>query len=100
MNSGDTIKIVLDYTIDGAPIREGDVDELEFTLGTKRYTLSNNDISWDNSLSAYTVFISQQDSLKLSKRPMYQLRIKIGEDVISSQRNVLILGDSLSKEVL
>ena len=52
MNSGDTVKIILNYTVDGVPISEGAFDEIEFSIGRKRYTLSDEEIAWDEAAGA------------------------------------------------
>ena len=43
-NKGDTINIYLNYTLDGDPITEGSLDEIEFTIGSHRYTLTGGEI--------------------------------------------------------
>ena len=40
MNRGDTANVVLNFTLDGDPIRPGDFDEIEFTFGEKQYTMT------------------------------------------------------------
>lgn len=98
MNRGDTLDIVLAYTVDGEPIQEGDFDEIEFSLGSKRYTLTDGDITWDEG-EGYIISIGQEDTLDMG-RAEYQVRFKKGSKVISSSVNTLILGKSISKTVI
>lgn len=98
MNRGDTLDIVLAYTVDGEPIQEGDFDEIEFSIGSKRYTLTDGDITWDEG-EGYIISIGQEDTLDMG-RAEYQVRFKKGSKVISSSVNTLILGKSISKTVI
>lgn len=52
-NRGDTLPIVLDYTINGTPIEEWDLDEIEFTLGSRQFLLSKGDITQDPTTGKY-----------------------------------------------
>lgn len=46
-NAGDTLTLYLDYTVDGEQITEGQFDEIEVSIGSKRYLLTDNEIiSW------------------------------------------------------
>ena len=56
MNRGDTLYIILDYTVDDAPITEGQFDEIEFSIGNKQYTMTDGDIEWDSDLSKYCLY--------------------------------------------
>lgn len=98
MNRGDTLDIVLAYTVDGEPIQQGDFDEIEFSIGSKRYTLTDGDITWDEE-HGYIISIGQEDTLDMG-RAEYQVRFKKGSKVISSSVNTLILGKSISKTVI
>ena len=98
MNRGDTLDIVLAYTVDGEPIQEGDFDEIEFSIGSRRYTLTDGDITWDEG-EGYIISIGQEDTLDMG-RAEYQVRFKKGSKVISSSVNTLILGKSISKTVI
>lgn len=98
MNRGDTLDIVLAYTVDGEPIQEGDFDEIEFSIGSKRYTLTDGDITWDEG-EGYIISIGQEDTIDMG-RAEYQVRFKKGSKVISSSVNTLILGKSISKTVI
>lgn len=100
MNKGDTIEIVLAYTVDGEPLAQGDFDEIEFSIGTKRYTLTHEDITWDGDLGAYTLFIGQADSFAIGGQASYQVRFKKGSKVVSSNIQHLVLGGTISKKVI
>ena len=102
MNRGDTVKIILDYTVDGAPIAENDFDEIEFTIGSKRYTLTGQTpgVVWDGDLGAYTVTLSQADTMALQGRNNYQIRLKKGSSVVSSGISTLTLGKSISRTTI
>lgn len=100
MNKGDTITIYLNYTVDGVPIAENDFDEIEFSIGSKRYTLTGEDIVWDESAGAYKVALSQADTFALGYDSRYQVRLKKDNTVISSGISVLSLGPTISKETI
>lgn len=99
-NQGDTGYIELAYTINGEPITEGQFDEIEFYLGKSRYLLSEGDIVWDEDLGSYCVFINQDDTLRLKSPMSYQLRLRHGRDVISTNIERRAIGLSISKEII
>lgn len=96
-NSGDTVKIILNYTVDGVPIAQGDFDEIEFCIGSKRYLLSKGDIVWDATAGAYTVSLSQADTFALNGTHNYQIRLKKDGEVVSSGISIINFGRSISK---
>ena len=98
MNKGDTVYIILDYTINDEPITEGRFDEIEFYLGENRYLLSEGDIVWDSTTEKYYVFVDQEDSFKLTPQTIYQLRVRSGTDVTSTGIKKLVIGDTISTE--
>lgn len=99
MNSGDTVKIVLNYTIGGEALTEDFNGELEFSIGSKRYLLSNGGIVWDGE--AFCVTLSQEDTIALSGNCNYQIRIKdAGGNVVSSGIEKLVIGKSISKATI
>lgn len=100
MNKGDTITIYLNYTVDGVPIAENDFDEIEFSIGSKRYTLTDEDIVWDESAGAYKIALSQDDTFSLGYDNRYQIRLKKDSTVVSSGISVLSLGPTISKETI
>ncbi len=101
MNRGDTLTIVLDYTVDGAPIEQGQFDEIEFSIGSKRYTLTGEDITWDESLGKYTLFIGQNDSFAIGNNSAsYQVRFRKGTEVVSTDINRLAIGGTISTTII
>lgn len=100
MNRGDTANVVLNFTLDGDPIRPGDFDEIEFTFGEKQYTMTGGDITYDADAQTYGVFISQADSLALPDVFEYQVRFKKGIDVYSTRTQKAVLGKTLSSTVI
>lgn len=99
-NKGDTINIYLNYTLDGDPITEGSLDEIEFTIGSHRYTLTGGEIVWDDNASLYMVKMPQEDTFSLKSTTRYQLRVRQGDDVGSTDVEEADLGDVLSKVVI
>lgn len=99
-NKGDTINIYLNYTLDGSPILEGDLDEIEFTMGSHRYTLTEGDIVWDDNAQLYMVKMPQEDTFDLKSTTRYQLRVRKDNDVGSTDVEESELGDVLSKVVI
>ena len=100
MNKGDTIPVVFGYTIGGEPIAQGDLDEIEFCIANKRYTLTGGDIVWDNDSGYYTLLIPQADTFGFDNANKYQTRLKKGTNVVSSNKRIMALGGSISNEVL
>lgn len=99
MNSGDTIKIILNYTVGGEPLTQDFSGELEFCIGTKRYLLSNGGIVWDGE--TFCVTLSQADTIALRGTSDYQIRIKDADgNVVSSGIKKLVIGRSISKETI
>ena len=105
MNEGDTLKIILAYTVDGQPIEEGQFDEIEFSIGNKRYTLEDG-VVWDSELGMYTIFISQADSFAIGLYKgakdftNYQLRLRQGVWVASTKIKKLFLGETISNNII
>ena len=97
---GNTLDILLDYTVDGEAITEGSCDELEFTFGESRYTLTGGGIVWSAYDSAYMVSLTQEETFALPDVVKYQLRVKKGNKVGGSDISYLNVDDSLSQEVL
>ncbi len=100
MNKGDTLTIQLDYTVDGEPITEGQFDQIEFSIGDKRYTLTDGDITWDGESSMYALTIGQADTFDLGGKTEYQLRLKSGTSVVSSGIGTLTLGKTISTSTI
>ena len=101
MNRGDTLYIILDYTVDDAPIAEGDFDEIEFSIGNKQYTLTGGDIEWDSDLDKYCLFVDQDDTFAFSNpKTTYQIRLKKGKEVVSDNIKPFIIGKTISNKTL
>lgn len=100
-NAGDTLNIQLTYTINGEPITEGQFAEIEFCIGTQRYTLTDEDIVWDSDTGYYTIFIGQADSFDLSGNARFQVRFKDTDgEVVSSDEDTIRIGKSISRTVI
>ena len=99
-NRGDTLPIILDYTINGTPIEEWDLDEIEFSLGSRQFTLSDEDISFDAVLGKYVLNIGQTTTLKLGGTTRYQVRFKKDGEVTSSDIGTIKIGASLSTKAI
>lgn len=107
MNKGDTIRLILDYSINEDPIEEGQFDDLELQLNRDSFgkfhlkkLLSQGDIIWDTDLGKYVCYLSQEETFKLPNQVEYQLRCYDDNSVISSGIGRFCIGDTLSKEVL
>ena len=116
-NEGDTVKLLLDYTINGSPMVEGDYDEIEFQINPQCSTnaikklLSKNEIVWgtatyveDNVTHEFTGYmcdLDQEDTFKIRDGVAdCQLRVLIDGEVGSSEISALDLGNALSHKVL
>ncbi len=99
-NQGDTLDITLDYTINGEPLTNGLCDEIEVSIGNKQYTLTNGDIVWNSELEKYTLFVGQEDTFALGRIAPYQVRFRIGTKVASVPICKLIIGGSISTQVI
>lgn len=99
-NRGDTIDISLAYTVNGEPITEGQFDEIEVYIGENRYTLTDGTVVWDDGQEMYTVFVDQEESFKLTTKTEYQVRFRMGTQVISSKVKYMPMGKVLSNEVI
>lgn len=98
MNKGDALLLELDFTVNGESLKEGEWDDIELSLASKSYTLANGDIYWDGE--HYVLFMTQEDSMKLSFTNVYQLRLQKGDYVISSNVQKLRVGGGLSRLIL
>lgn len=104
INSGNTLYIVFNYTINNIPIELfEDLTDIEFTYRNKQYYLSNGDISKDEETGKYYILIQQEDNFIKScesTTAAYQTRFKIGDEVVSDDISYLYIGRSLSSEVI
>lgn len=118
-NRGDTAYLLLDYTINGEPMQEGEYQELELQINVQgnyrsiKKLLSAGDIFWDDNytyidadgdeqtFSGYIVSLDQDDTFLISQgQAEIQLRVLIDGEVGSSQIEELNIGNALSDEVL
>lgn len=99
-NQGDTISILLDYTIDDVSLVEYEPDEIEFYIGGNRYTLTGGDIAYDTVEEKYAVRIEQSESFEFSNVTKYQIRIQKGGNVVSSGIQRMLIGASISRTVI
>lgn len=100
-NRGDTMELILDYVVDGIPLEEYEPAEIEFSIGPKRYTLTDGDITIDEDTGKYMVFVSQEDTFAMSNNVTeYQLRVKKGIEVGSESIQRIPIGRTISKEIL
>ena len=118
MNRGDTSFLMLQYTINGDPLVEGDYQEIELTINEQssfrcvKKTLSGGGIEWgtltydDNeghpqSFTGYYAHLSQEETFRLGNGANdVQLRILSNDEVGSSAVSSITLGRVLSSEVL
>lgn len=118
-NRGDTAYLLLDYTVNGEPMQEGEYQELELQINVQgnyrsiKKLLSVGDIFWDDNytyidadgneqtFSGYIVSLDQDDTFLVSQgQAEIQLRVLIDGEVGSSQIEELNIGNALSDEVL
>ena len=107
MNRGDAKTLTLNIFINNEPITSDYADEIEVTFNKEcgsfcvQKTLSNGDITWNEAVSKYQMFLSQEDTFKLKTGVnTVQLRLLKGDVVISSIINSFTIGGVNSKEVL
>ena len=107
MNRGDAKIISLNIKIAGVPIEQGFADEIELTINPQntrncvKKTLSDETIEWDANKQKYVAYLTQEDTFKLiAGNNSYQLRVKKGDEVISSAIKYMKFGCTNSTEVL
>ena len=106
MNRGDTIRIYLDFELDGQPLEKDVYDEIELqlnedkTINALKLKMTDDRILWDDEQGKYYVDITQEESFKLKNPFRYQLRIMNADAVVSSGIGSMNIGEVLSKEVL
>lgn len=99
-NKGDTLEVLLDFTVDGIPLEEYGADEIEFCMGQYRYTLSGGDIELDPQSGKYSVLINQEQTFNMDYITAYQVRVLKNDRVGSLDIQKIPLGDTLSTTVL
>jgi len=107
MNKGDSIRLILDYSVNAKEIQEGQFEDIELQLNKESFgqyhiklALSQGDMAWDENLKKYVAFLPQEESYKLPNVVEYQLRCYNEGSVVSSNIGRFFLGDILSKEML
>ena len=118
MNRGDTAYLLLNFTLNGDPLVEGDYQEIELQLNPQsnfknvKKLMSEGEIDWgtlsytdshgdEHSFTGYYAHLSQEETFKLSTGSNYgQLRIKMNDEVGSSGVCQFDLGQTLSMKVL
>ena len=97
MNAGDTIKVILNYTVDGEPLPSDFDGEIELTIGSIRLTKTGEDIVWDSDEGAFVAYLDQEDTFSLRGTCQYQVRLKNSEgSVVSSSIQTMTFGKTLS----
>lgn len=106
MNRGDTIYFQLDFTINEEPLGKDEYDEIELQFNPQgnfsslKLLMSKGEIEWDEDYGKYIAFLDQDATFKLPRVVEYQLRLKIGTDVVSSNIESFDLGEVLSRRTL
>ena len=99
-NKGDAFPIVLDYTVNGTPIEDAELDEIEVTIGGRNFKLTSEDIAIDPVSGKYTLFLTQAITLTLGNGTHYQVRFRKGSAVGSTVIESMKIGASLSTKVI
>lgn len=114
LNRGDTVCFGLDYNLNGSPLQEDAYQEIEFQINNEKSSksikklFSKGEIVWGTiekrngeMFTGYYVKLSQKESFMLNAGPsMVQLRIKVDDEVGSSDESSFDLGAVLSSKVL
>lgn len=117
-NKGDTACLLLNYEVNGSPLTEGAYQEIEFQINPQKHfnsvkkLLSKGEIVWatveyeddeqtTQTFTGYVTYLSQDDTFKIGEGDAkVQLRIKMNNEVGSSDLTEITLGNVLSKEVI
>lgn len=100
INNGDAFPIELAYFVNGVPIEDAELDEIEVTIGGRRFTLSDEDIAINPTTGKYTLFLTQETTFKLGGGAHYQVRFRKGAAVGSTAIELIKIGASLSTTVI
>ena len=118
LNRGDTVCLLLNYSLNGDPLQEGAYQEIELQLNKQdvynavKKTLSGGSILWGEvsyldehgdpqTFTGYYANLSQEETFRLSSGATnIQLRIMLNEEVGSSAISSINLGQVLSSQVL
>lgn len=121
-NRGDTSYLLLDCTLNGEPIGDGQCEEIEVQInpqdnfrGVKKllskgevvymtdmeYETKEGDVWVTKTFTGYVCSLSQKDTFTISKgKSNFQIRALYNGEVGSTKLIPLEIGDSLSTEVL
>lgn len=99
-NKGDAFPIELAYLVNGVPIEEAELDEIEVTIGGRRFTLTDEDIAINPVTGKYTLFLTQELTFKLGGAAHYQVRFRKGTAVGSTSIDLMKIGATLSTTVI
>lgn len=117
MNRGDTVSMMLDYQLNGESLVEDAYDEIELQINNEssskaiKKRLSDGSIQWKTitynlngsieSFTGYVTELTQEETFKLSAgQSTVQLRVRIGNQVGSSDTSTFSLGAVLSSTVI
>lgn len=112
-NKGDTLKLILNYTLNDTPIAEKKFDEIELQLNSQvnrnsvKLLQSLGEIKYDKLTEKYVCYLSQAQTFKLKQDALnedsdvdYQIRLLNNGGVVSSDVGTFTLGAVLSKRIL
>lgn len=99
-NKGDAFPIELDYFVNGVPIEDAELDEIEVTIGSRSFTLTGGDIQIDEETGKYSLILDQATTFSLGKVASFQVRFKKDGEVTSTDEETIRIGRSLSKEII
>ncbi len=112
-NKGDTLRLILNYQLNGEDLEKDYFDDIELQLNSQsgrnsvKLLYSLGEIIFDDELSKYVVYLSQEQTFKLKQNQLnedsdveYQLRVLLNSTVVSSDIGTFTIGPVLSKKVL
>ena len=104
MNKGDTLRLILDFPVNGKDITQDQFDELELQINPESFgkyfvklLKSKGELFWSDEFNKYVAIVNEENSFKLSEHNTYQLRCYKDGAVISSKIGHFDLGNVLSK---
>lgn len=118
LNRGDTVCLLLNYSLNGDPLQEGAYQEIELQINKQgiynavKKTLSDGSIVWGEvsylddegqaqTFTGYYANLSQEETFRLSSGASnIQLRIMLNDEVGSSAISSINLGQVLSSQIL
>lgn len=100
IHRGDAFVLELQYVINGTPIEEYELDDIEFCIGSNTFLLSNGDIERDPETNKYFVFLDQEDTFKFNDIETYQIRIKKDNNVVAEDIKRIPVAQSKSRKVI